>query len=243
VTLPVQHHLHVPGIQDPHIRYRWDDWNVEQVDLPLKDTLQKRLNRISKRAIAAFTIGTAEWIVFRFALLSEDRVPTLRLEAAWAQEIALPYSSNQDIALDDWRGPVRGPIGIALRRVIFAVDQASRDGDPAWRAGRAAKLAKHVITDPSMYLKWRERILERFEKLYPLNPDDTLGEVVPREALDPDAEFDVSQTEALINRFLAGLDYRSNPFLNPPHAMLEAGFEGTPYSFDINEDRKARFEW
>jgi hypothetical protein len=243
MTLPVQHYLQTSGIQDPVIRYKWDDWNVEEVDMPLEAALRKRLDRISQRAVTAFTIGTAEWIVHRFAIFSADQIPALRLEAAWAEVVDFLYSTNTDIRLEDWAGPIRGPIGIALRRVIFALQQASQDGDPAWRAGRAAKLAEHVISDPSPYLNWRERILERFEKSYPLDPDETLGEVVPREALDPDVEFDVSQTEIMINRFLNSLDYRSNPFLNAPEEMLKAGFKGTPYAFDIDEDRKARFEW
>jgi len=47
----------------------------------------------------------------------------------------------------------------------------------------------------------------------------------------------------LINRFLAGLNYKSNPFLSSPEDMLAGGFEGKPYVFNSEQDRKARFEW
>jgi hypothetical protein len=243
MTLTVPQYVKIPGIQDPTIRFTWDDWNVEAVDLPLDDSLQKRLQIISHRAVAALTIGIAEWIVYRFARLSSDPVPDLRLEAAWAQVVDVSYSNLEDIRLEEWRGPVRGPLGIALRRVIFALDQAGKGLDPVWRAGRASKLAEHVLPDPEPYRKWREMVIQRLEKLYPLDLSETLGDVVPREAMDPTVSFDLTQTEGLINRFLVGLDCVSNPFLNTPEAMLENGFEGHPYTFNAAEDRRQRFEW
>jgi hypothetical protein len=225
------------------IRYRWDDWNVEAVDMPLDEGLYERLSAISQRAVVAFTVGTAEWIVHRFGALSHDRFPHQRVEAAWAQVVHFRYSFEQDVNLQDWNGPVRGPIGIAIRRVVYAIQQAEEGFDPSWRACRAAKLAEHVMPTSTPYHQWRERIMERLEQLYPLKPEDKLGEVVPREALDPDYDFRLEQTEVLINQFLSSLDYRSNPFLNSPATMIKQGFTGTPYVFDIEQDRKARFEW
>jgi hypothetical protein len=235
--------MRVPTIQDPVIRYIWDDWNVEAVDMPLEGPLQQRLHSIALRAVAAFAIGTAEWIVYRFARLSSDPAPALRLEAAWAQVVSFRYSGHHDIKLDEWRGPVRGPLGIALRRVIFALDEAEKIGDAAWRAGRAYKLARHVINNPAPYLEWSDHVLSRLEILYPSNPGDPLGDVVPREAMDPDFDFDMLESEALINRFLSGLDYRENPFLNAPQQMFQQGFAGTPYSFRLEGDRHARQDW
>lgn len=236
-------YIQIPNIQDNTIRFKWDDWNVKQADFPIEDILYDRLQNLAQRATVAFTIATAEWIIHRFGGLSDDPLPLEYLEAAWAQVVHFRYSYHRDIRKEEWTGPVRGPIGIAIRRVIFAIQQAEEDGDPPWRAGRISKLAEHVISDPTPYKEWRESIMKRLETLYPLDPDETLGEVVPREALDPDFDFNIEQTESLINKFLAGLDYNTNPFLNSPEKMLELGFEGTPYVFDIEADRKARFEW
>jgi hypothetical protein len=85
--------------------------------------------------------------------------------------------------------------------------------------------------------------MTRLQNLYPLNSEEKLGEVVPQEALDPTLDFQIEQTEPFVNRFLRSLDYRTNPFLNSPEQMLDRGFKGTPYVFNIEEDRKARFEW
>jgi len=243
MPLPIPKYVQIPVIQTPTVHYKWDDWNVEEVDLPLDEELQKRLQSISQRAVVAFTIATAHWIVYRFGRLSDDPSPGQHLEAAWAQVVHFHYSVHEDINPNEWSGPVRGPLGTAIRRVKFAIQQAEACGDPPWRAGRAWKLAQHVISDPVPYRTWCDQIMTRLQKLYPLNSEEKLGEVVPREALDPDLDFQIEQTELLVNRFLRGLNYRANPFLNSPQQMIEQGFKGTPYVFNIEEDRKARFEW
>lgn len=236
-------YLQVPGIQDRRIRYVWDDWNVEAVDMPLEPGLQDVLHRLSHRAIVAFTISTAEWIFHRFAALSDDPIPGQVAEAAWAQIADFRYSTHHDINRTAWRGPVRGPLGMAVRRIKFAVQQAELGGEPAWRAGRASKLAEHVLPDPAPYRAWRERVLDRLTRWYSVNPDDTLGDPVPRVALDTDAVFGLAETEAAMNEFLIALDYRSNPFLSSPERMRRQGFQGTPYRFDIEADRRRRLEW
>ena len=236
-------YVRVPGIQSEIIRYPWDDWNVQAVDLPLDPTLAKRLSGVSARAIAAFTIGTAEWIVFRFACLSDDPRPGQYLEAGWAGIVDFAYADERDVDLGEWRGPVRGPLGYAVRRVIFALQQAATNGDPAWRAGRAAKLARHVLPDAAPFESWEERVLDRLTALYPVSSEDPLGEVVPQEALDPDIAFDIGQTEALVNAFLSRIDWRENPFLLAPEAMRERGFKDTPYLFDAARERRRRLDW
>jgi hypothetical protein len=246
MPLPVPQNIQISNIQDNIIRYKWDDWNVEQAEEPINDEFYKRLERISQRANVAFTIATAEWIVNRFARLFDDPLPYQYLEVAWVQVIDRHYTAfTWEDYTDEkqWTGPLKGPIGIAMTRVMYAIQQAQEDGDPELRAAWITNLAQYIMTDPVPYQTWRERIMERLEAIYPRNPNETLGEVVPREALDPDFDFNVEQTEPLINQFLAGVDYRSNPFLNSPEKMLAEGFEGTPYVFNIEEDRKARFEW
>ena len=87
--------------------------------------------------------------------------------------------------------------------------------------------------------------MKRFDALYPRDSEDEVGEVVPREAVDPENEFSVESTEYLIQKFLISLDYSSNIFLSSPNEMLEEdedgkSFQGTPYAFDIEIDRKSR---
>jgi hypothetical protein len=82
--------------------------------------------------------------------------------------------------------------------------------------------------------------MARLEFYYQRQTDETLGDVVPREALDPNFDFNPERTQFLIDRFLADLSRRTNPFLSSPEKMLEGGFVGTPYVFDMEADRQYR---
>lgn len=55
------------------------------------------------------------------------------------------------------------------------------------------------------------------------------GMPLPPQILDPEANYDGSQRTSLVGQFLRELDWRSNPYLRSPEAMLAAGFSGTPY--------------
>jgi hypothetical protein len=70
-----------------------------------------------------------------------------------------------------------------------------------------------------------------------------MGDVVPREAMDPDFDFRPDLTEHLVQDFLRGLDPATNRLLRTPKEMLECGFKGVPYTFDMEEDRKNRNDW
>jgi hypothetical protein len=243
VALSVPNYIQSANVQDVNIRYPWDDWNVEQAEEPIDEEFVARIKGISPRAIIAFTTGTAEWIVHRFATLSDDPLPLQFLEAAWAMIIDMRYCG---VVWDDhtresvtWTGPIRRPLAIAMTRVQYTFQAILEYGDIELSAAWITNLAQYILSDPGPYRGWRERVVGRLEALYPHNPEDKLGEVVPREAVDPHYEFQLAQTESLINRFLATLD-RSNPFLNSPDKMHEQGFVGTPYVFNIEEERESR---
>ncbi len=55
------------------------------------------------------------------------------------------------------------------------------------------------------------------------------GKALPREAFDPDSGYKPGQREECLARFLAGLDWKANPFLRSPDEMKRLGFKGTPY--------------
>jgi hypothetical protein len=263
MTLSVPNYLIAADIQDDSIRYLWDDWNLDQAEEPIDEALVARLVRISQRAVLAFACGSAEWIVYRFAQLQDDPNPWNYLEAAWAMIIHSKYCGEgsavgwQEYSTEGWEGPIKGPIRRSLALLESEIQELAWHGKnnlaeySAYIASIAANistLAVHVMTDPSSYKRWCEQVLERFESLYPLNPEDPLGDVVPRKAVDPEFDFDVAQTEALTNEFLASLDYHSNIFLSPPEGMLEYfeddldPFTGMPYQFDIERDRSDRIK-
>lgn len=244
MTLAVPNFIEAAKLADNTIRYRWDDWDQEQAEEPIDDQFLARLQGISQRAIFAFTAGTAEWIIHRFVVLSDDPLPHHYLEAAWAMMIDLRYGgatwegyTNES---EGWNGPVRRPLALTAIRTEYIFEAMLEYGNPEISGGWLTNLAQYVLTNPEPYLKWREQIMKRLESFFPRDPQDPLGDVIPREALDPDFDFRPEETEALVNQFLAGLDYESNPFLNSPDKMLKQGFTGIPYIFDIAVDRNIR---
>lgn len=230
------------GMEDPSIHFSWDEWKNPLRDNPGIQALQPLLKTLSKRANAALTTATGEWIVRRFAPFHSIVEPLQCLEAAWAQQIDFRYSWDWELDAS-WTGPVKGPIRVALDKVSFAAQELRDDGDPSWSAVTISGLAEYVLNNADAYTDWRNRVLARLEQLYPAIDDERPGEVVPREALDPDLPFDPSQSELLVNEYLRTADVVSNPYLNTPEAMLELGFEGTPYFFDSLQDRRNRIEW
>lgn len=226
------------------LRYTWDDWELDKFESPLDDSLSTTLSGLSQRANVAWTIGCAEWIFFRLAPhLAGDILPLQRLEGAWAQVIDDRYSYSLVADPQDWAGPVKRPVLRALELVDFAVQAMARDDDPAEVGAAAATLAAHVLVDATLFNLWQARILERLQALYRRNPEETLGEVIPREVLDPDRPFDPSQTETLINTFLSSLPAGDNPFMLTGGELAKRGFGGVPYRFDIDADRDQRFRW
>lgn len=246
MPLPIPQYLQAAKIQDSILRYKWDDWNTEGTGHQIDEESYNRLVTVSQRANLAFAISTTEWIVYRFTRLLDDSLPTQYLEAAWAQVVQWRYRAltiEGDTDSKNWAGPIRSPVWWALALVEYASTEAEHDGNPSVAAARIANLAQHIMTDATPYRKWCDCTIKRLEYLYPWDPEEHLGEVVPREALDPGLDFRIEQTESLINRFLASLDYQANPFLNSPEVMLQQGFEGIPYVFSIEKDRQDRFEW
>src|SRR5262249_38497342 len=157
-----------------------------------------RLQGISQRATIAFTIGTAEWIVHRFARISSNPIPLQYLEAAWAMSIEFRYCrvtwDEYKSKSDEWVGPIGRPLGLALTRVEYTFEAAIEYGNPEISGAWITNLAQYVLTDPEPYRAWRERVMQRLESLYRFDAREKLGEVVPREALDPDFDFRIELT-------------------------------------------------
>jgi hypothetical protein len=254
MALRLPNYLLAADIQSNSIRYEWDDWRTLPAKQILDEELVARLEGTSQRAVLAFACGSAEWMVRRFATLSDDPRPWDYVEGAWAMTIDVRYCgyaggrSWAQYSVDGWEGPVKGPIAEALSLVESAIQQLAWEGTPpVLYAGPLATLVAYVMPDPTPYRRWCREVMDRLESLYPLDPDDELGDVVPEQAVDPTFDFAIEQTETLVNDFLSRLDHRSNIFLSSPQGMLEPddegrSFRGTPYVFSIEADRLRRRE-
>jgi hypothetical protein len=222
------------------LRFTWDEWNVESTYVAVRPDEVARMANLSKRANCALTIGIGEWILARFDGMDRDPEPAQFLEAAWAINIDRCYGYEIDIIDDEWRGPVRGPISMALTFVfdaLFAEEAGPNSSmNPAW----AATFARHVLPDATAFDAWLAFCLTRCEAFYPAIPEDEgdwfepeqdAGPPVPPEALDPDRSFDAGLMVPLTDQFLSALDPSTNPFLATREELAEMGFEGTPYRY------------
>jgi hypothetical protein len=244
VALDLPRYIAASGCQQGALRYSWDDWDLDQFESPVDESLLARLSAVAQRANVAWCIACAEWICHRLAPhLHGDPLPLQRLEAAWAQVVDARYSHSLVADPQLWAGPVKRPVLRALELVDFAVDAMTRDESPAPIGAAISRLTDHLLADPGPFRCWQARTLERLEALYLLDSDETLGEVVPREALDPERDFDPRQTEVLVSDFLTRLSREDNPFLLSPSEMLARGFPGVPYLFSAEADRELRFRW
>jgi hypothetical protein len=254
MALPLPPYLTAATPRDNRLRYEWDDWRTIPAKNAVDETLVKRFSSVSHRAVLAFACGTAEWILQRLDRFCDDKQPWNYVEAAWARIVDIRYVGYAggctwaEYAMRGWEGPVKGPIDEGLRLLESAFQQlAWEQTTPTVYAAPLAALATYVLPDTAPYTDWCNRVLNRFEVLYPRAVEDALGDVVPRQAIDPAFDFRVEQTEALVNEFLSRLDYRANIFLSSPEGMLEPDdegrqFRGVPYVFDIAADRRARQE-
>jgi hypothetical protein len=206
----------VDALQAMPVAHAWDDGDPYlSVGDPDPKVVQA-LRGVSQRAKKAFAIAAAEWVVFRFGKLSESPLPLYYVEASWAGLVKWKLCYLWDPGHKDKDGPVRGPIDMTMRELTNC-HRALKLGEGEIHAATIDKIARHVIPDPASYLAWQKEALARLHALYPLNPDDPFGPLVPRQALDPGvplAEVAPDEAGPLLNAYVNGLDFDKNEFLN-----------------------------
>lgn len=233
-------------INQPELRYRWDDTRASEDFLrPAPMELLKGLEPVTLRAKIAVAIGMYEWIVFRFQGLLADPLPLDLAEGAWCANIDRTYMEYVELDRQDWLGPIRGPIWCAATWLLPAI-YFSDDQPEEWESGAIylSRLAQHVLPDPSVFERWLGATVERLASLYSLPPpdrfDDLFGEheedrrgpLIAREAIEPAFPYQPEGARRLIDTFLRSVDYRTNKLLRSPTEMLENGFTGTPYNVE-----------
>ena len=227
-------------VQNQAVKYKWDSWKAHELIGPPNDDIISCLQTLSSRARYALMIGSAEWVIYRFAQLFEEKLPYYVVEAAWAQVIDFRYGFIEEFESEDWQGPVKGPL---LRLMIWIQDCADyldKNVDFSASVEEMYRLGYYVVENKDAYKTWFISSIERLHSYFPIKDNDVLGDPVPRVALDPNFVFNSEDIEPLINQYLRKLDPEKNWILNSAEDMKNEGFELTPYAFDLENDRKTR---
>jgi len=202
--------------------------------------LTKRLAPIGPSGVLAIGFGIAEWVYWRYSDLAKNRDPLLFIEAAWAFEIDPAYTKIWNKALEDRpKDAVGGPL-FAMKGLVASLLYAERarrkspehsGGGPARHVVELAFLARYALPNVRPFDGWLQDVLNKFQRMYPKLPKARYGEPVPRELLDPEAEYKKAEIPTLLDAFLKSLDYRKNSYLRSPKEMEAEGFVGTPYRY------------
>jgi hypothetical protein len=233
-------------IDSREIKYDWNEW-ADKETIYQRDTdqaLRQRVAPLSQRGRIALANGVAEWLVYRFRRFLKNELSFDALEAAWAgvvdRKYVLPLASFRDHDKEDWSGPVMGVIRRGLLFVNDIIDLGWDNGETISFLLEVTNLTRYVLPETAEFEAWLAMVIARLTTISPLAPNDFVGEVVPREALDCRRAFDPQTTETLTQRFLRTLDSTNNPYLASRKTMLDWGFRNEPYTFDIRADREKR---
>lgn len=233
-----------PSGQSVKPSYRWTKKLVEKIyDDEYNDVLEERLLDLSDRANLALAVASAEWIVHRYDGLSDDPAPDDYLQALWAVGVDSCYMSGAWGERKGWTGPVRGPLSMAVELAQDALMSLYEGPGPGRAMLSLSSLARVVLPDVAAFEVWRDQAIDRLAALFPANAMDPLGDVVPPAALNLALPFDLDDLQPTVQRFLASLDPGRNIYLSSPERMLESKFDGTPYVFDLAQDRASRDGW
>jgi hypothetical protein len=238
MSIPRPRYLPASMFEGPALKYTWDDWDVAAFYTDVDKELVQQWADLFEPAVCGLTIAISEWVLFRQFALENDPLIIKFLEAAWCANIDRRYSEGLEVSRNDWLGPIRGPVRVAMKLLHSTLYESQEGPDkPVEGPALMSRLVEHVCGVKEEFRQWRAQCVDRLRKYYVAPPalDDMFDEqtskvMVPREAFDPEFPFDPEDARILVDQFLRKIDFASNLFLLSPQAMVEAEFEGTPYS-------------
>lgn len=235
-------HAKAAGIASRDLPFEWDEWRIVAYYRYLDEDTFERVDPLTGKANLGLTIAAAEWLVERFSSCDADPAPRDYLEAAWAGAAHPAYCPYMETSDDDWRGPVRGPLAMAMSIVNDAMYGLSDIPNVALRACWMYNLVTHVLPDTEAFDDWWDVCVERMAQVHSVDtelaghePDlfdnfPEMGAAVPPQAFDPEQPYHPSQAGRLWDEFLQALDPAANPFLADPAALAGIGdLPGPPY--------------
>jgi hypothetical protein len=249
---PVPAYIQESGVFDLPPNFPWKGKGMHygpEQGTKLHSALEK-LTTCGNATVAALVV---EWIAWRFHKVINVENHFCYVDATLAWLIDSRYRSEkkiQTLILTDT--PTNQAIGDAIR-LLHRVTEDSIWTYPVVNVPSCASLVsvtKQTLPDKQKkaLTAWLDVVIPRAAKADPAPrkapPDEddfdtdeeyqaalrpVFGHPLPREALDPEAGYKPEQREELLSRFLGGLDWKKNPFLNSPEEMKKLGFKGKPY--------------
>jgi hypothetical protein len=224
------HYVRAARIATPEMRYEWDDTRPRRAYGTGSEYLITELAPLTPRAKIAAAIAVYEWILGRFAPFLDDARPFMFAEAAWAANVSMEYLDYVELDREEWRGPIRGPLWSAVTILSEMMLLYDEDKEPALRVAQLTNLALHVLPTADAFREWLAFAVARLKELYTVPAEDPFeglfqqdrgGPLVPREAVDPTVEFSPATAPELVERYLSGVDYVGNYFLQRSEEALE----------------------
>jgi hypothetical protein len=242
------------GALELPLKFPWDGEGMHYG--PSQGTkLHDALDRLTARGLAVLAALAEEWLTWRLhkgvdaerILHHVDAVLAWAIDRYYLDQSSLKGSIPKDTPVNQALGD-----GVWMVRQVAEDDQWDHPILPrADRVYALINITKQTMPDKEKkaFMAWVTWATETGAKLDPrpkkrmpafrdFESNDAYRTAVwpyfgtkalPREAFDPESEYKPEQREELLNRFLAGLDWKKNPFLRSPEDMKKLGFQGTPY--------------
>jgi len=201
-------------------------------DVPL---VRGGANIATERAKLGFAAATTEWIAWRLNNVTDVSGLFQFTEALWAATVDYRYFREREQQQPDNNDSVANVLFSAWQNANALYRLCKEEDGHAADCVRLVLLVRLVLPKKSQsaFKSWlefvlRQRVVQFWRASESGGPH---GSPVPREAFDPEVDFDPFDAPEMLRLFLESLDHENNPYMCSPEEMKRLGFEGTPYTF------------
>lgn len=232
-------------------------WKGPQEHIGPMETVNRMFDLIGYKTTCGMltqAAGIISWGAWRLKGYTEVNVLLQMVEASFAFQVHPYYiDRNGVITYEPKPEPAADSAAAKLQVLLWqGLNEKkwwSSYFQPHDSAFHSAYLVRHIMpkNKKRIFSAWLEGMLARIKEIAP-KPDEPFvkkvdmtpeeqeayyarhwGEALPPEVLDLDYNYQSSEREELVDRYLRELDWGENPFLRSPDAMKKMGFKGTPY--------------
>jgi hypothetical protein len=194
--------------------YDWDSDSPFSLIAPADIDTVRKLKSLSNRGLLVYSIGCAEWVLYRMSKVLDDLLPYFYLEAFWGYVMGHQdlFEYPPELEHDQWLSEERSPIDCAISSIMNVIYLSMYYNPPCNDAARIAQLARHVLASERSFSAWERGVLERLNRFCGRVTHDPEGKPVARQLLDLSLEYDSAASERLIQMDVTGRDFSGNPF-------------------------------